>query len=195
MYRDRREKEDDGFKEKLININRVAKVVKGGRRFSFSALVVVGDGNGQVGLGFGKANEVAEAIRKGMQDARNNLFLVPMKGNTIPYEVLAHRGAAKVLIKPARPGTGIIAGGAVRSILELAGIRDVVAKNLGTKNQINTAKATIEGLKSIKSHERFLELRRSPSKKKDKEKDKDRGKDTSNQAAAPAEPAAPAKAE
>ena len=167
MYKDRRDREEDPIKERLIHVNRVAKVVKGGRRFSFSALVVVGDGGGQVGLGFGKANEVSEAIRKGIQDGKNNMFAVPMKGTTIPYQITAELGAARVLLKPARPGTGIIAGGAVRAIVERAGIKDIVTKNLGTKNQINSARCTIEGLRMLKTSEQFAELKKTTSKKKD----------------------------
>lgn len=152
-------KEEPEFKEKLIYVNRVAKVVKGGRRFSFSALVVLGNAKGTVGLGFGKANEVSEAIRKGIQDARHKMFVVPMKGTTIPYPIIAEEGAAKVMLKPATPGTGIIAGGAVRAIVERAGIKDILTKNLGTKNQINTARATIKGLKSLRSPDHFAAIR------------------------------------
>jgi small subunit ribosomal protein S5 len=182
MYKDKRERvkePEDQFKEKLIHINRVAKVVKGGRRFSFSALVAVGDGNGSVGLGYGKANEVAEAIRKGIMDAKNNMFQVAMAGNTIPYMITARVGAASVMMKPARPGTGIIAGGAVRAILETAGVRDIVAKNIGTKNQINSAKAAIHGLKSLRTPEDFADRRKASStqKKKDPKDRRDRAKE------------------
>lgn len=192
MYRERREqkREEDPIKDKLIHINRVAKVVKGGRRFSFSALVVVGDGNGNVGLGYGKANEVPEAIRKGIQDGRNNMFQVAMKGTTIPYQIMAHMGAAKVMLKPARPGTGIIAGGAVRAILETAGVRDIVAKNIGTKNQINSAKATIQGLQSLRTAEEFADRRKTPAQKK-KEKQQDT-RDKKEVAVAAPEASAPA---
>jgi small subunit ribosomal protein S5 len=167
------------FKEKLIHVNRVAKVVKGGRRFSFSALVVLGNGSGTVGLGFGKANEVSEAIRKGIQDAKGKLFKVPMKGDTIPYAIMAEEGAAKVLLKPASPGTGIIAGGAVRAIIERAGIKDILTKNLGTKNQINTARATIKGLQDLRSPEHFLAVRAFAAGEPDlaeEESDKDQEK-------------------
>ncbi len=151
--------ERSDLSDRVVRVNRVSKVVKGGRKFSFSALIVVGDMNGRVGAGIGKAKEVTEAIRKGMDVAKRNMITVPMVGTTIPHEVRLKWGAARIMLKPAAPGTGVISGGAMRAVIETAGIKDILTKSHGTNNPINTVRATLAALQQLKTAQQIAELR------------------------------------
>lgn len=157
--KDFRQQEEKQFEERVVHVGRVTKVVKGGRRFRFTALVVIGNKQGQVGFGTGKAHEVPDAIKKAIEDAKTNMITVPMVGTTIPHTVIGHFGAGRVFLKPASEGTGVIAGGAVRAIFELAGINDILSKSLGTSTPINIVRATFAGLKELRTAEQVAKLR------------------------------------
>ncbi|RMG48159.1 MAG: 30S ribosomal protein S5 [Acidobacteria bacterium] len=163
-----RDRDSADLRDQVVFINRVTKVVKGGKNFSFSALVVVGDGKGRVGFGMGKAKEVPAAIAKGIEKAKRSMIRVPLKGTTIPHQVVGHHGAGKVLLKPAAPGTGVIAGGAVRAILESLGVQDVLTKCIGTQNPHNVVRATFDGLKQLKDAREVARLRGIPLERIDR---------------------------